>query len=150
MNRIPIIAFLGLFVTGFLGSAEVPGVPQTPKRPVTDVYHGTKVVDPFRWLEDAKNAEVKKWTAAQNLHTRAFLDKLPDLAAIRKRLTKLNSGSSPDYFALQERGGKLFAVKSQPPKNQPFLITLNSPDKPDPERVLVDPNKHQCQGNDRD
>lgn len=148
MKRALIAVLFGLILlfSARSRSAEAPAIPETPKRPVTDEYHGTKVVDPYRWLEDAKSEEVKKWTAAQNRHTRGYLDGLPDLAAIRKKLTQLNSGSSADYFALQKRGGKLFAMKSQPPKNQPFLITLNSPDKPDPEHVIVDPNQINPKG----
>src|SRR5262249_38790658 len=72
---------------------------------------------------------------------RNYLDKQSGLAALRKRLTELNSATSPDYLALIHCGGKLFALKMQPPKNQPFLITLASVDEPKSEQVVVDPNK---------
>ncbi|HVP48367.1 MAG TPA: hypothetical protein VMT32_17355, partial [Bryobacteraceae bacterium] len=40
--------------------------PATPKRPVTDIYHGVRVTDDYRWLEDFSNPEVKAWSDAQN------------------------------------------------------------------------------------
>ncbi|HEY7155421.1 MAG TPA: prolyl oligopeptidase family serine peptidase [Gemmataceae bacterium] len=116
-------------------------MPATPKKPVTDAYHGVKVVDPYRWLENGEDPDVQKWDKEQNKYARNYLDKLPDLAALRKRLTELNSATSADYLALTHRGGKLFALKVQPPKNQPYLITLASADEPKSERVVVDPNK---------
>jgi prolyl oligopeptidase len=146
MLRLTSAAFLVLSLSLPGPSAEVPPLPVTAAKPVTDEYHGTKVVDPYRWLEDAKDAEVRKWIAAQNKHSRAFLDKLPALDPIRKRVKELSGGSSPDYFSLEERGGKLFALKSQPPKNQPFLITLTSADKPDSERIVLDPNQLNPKG----
>jgi prolyl oligopeptidase len=129
-----------------LFAADLPALPATPQKPVTDEYHGTKVTDPYRWLENGAAAEVKKWAEAQNRHTRAFLEELPGRAAIQKRLQDLNGASSADYLALQERGGKLFALKAQPPKNQPFLVVMPSADKPESEQVLVDPNRLNPKG----
>ncbi|MEI9897353.1 MAG: hypothetical protein WDN28_26720 [Chthoniobacter sp.] len=43
--------------------------PPTEKKPVTDEYHGVKVVDDYRWLEDAGTPAVKAWTDAQNRRT---------------------------------------------------------------------------------
>src|SRR5690349_4767304 len=57
----------------------------------TDDYHGTKVPDPFRWLEDdaRKSAEVKDWVEAENAVTFAYLKAIPEREAIKKRLTAL-------------------------------------------------------------
>jgi prolyl oligopeptidase len=112
----------------------------SPKKPVTDVYHGVKVTDPYRWLDKADDPDVKKWVAAQNKHSRAALDRFGEMKALRKRVAELIADASPDHVDLQFRGGKLFALKSQPPKNQPFLVVLNSPDDPKSAQVLVDPN----------
>ena len=62
--------------------------PQTAKKPVSNEYHGTTVEDPYQWLENDKDPEVKKWSDAQSQRTRAYLDKLPDRAAIEKQLTE--------------------------------------------------------------
>ncbi len=49
-----------------LFAADVVAPPATPKRPVTDEYHGVTVVDDYRWLENAADPAVKKWTTEQN------------------------------------------------------------------------------------
>jgi prolyl oligopeptidase len=66
------------------------GPPPTDKRPVTDDYHGTKVTDDYRWLENWNDAVVKTWSDAQNAYARSVLDKLPGVPAIRKRVTALS------------------------------------------------------------
>jgi prolyl oligopeptidase len=127
---------------GVLAVAPLQGQtpPVTPKKPVTDIYHGVEVIDPYRWLENGNDPAVRKWDREQNEHARKYLDQLPTREALRKRLTELNGATWPDYLALTYRGGKLFALKMQPPKNQPFLITLTSADDPKSEHVVVDPN----------
>ncbi|MBI3410629.1 MAG: S9 family peptidase [Planctomycetes bacterium] len=124
----------------FVQAGDVPSPPTTPKKPVTDEYHNEKVVDDYRWLDKADDPAVKKWTEAQNRHTRTALDQFPQMKALRGRVQALIASPSSDYFGLQFRGGKLFAIKAEPPKNQPFLITLKSPDEPKSARVVVDPN----------
>ena len=133
---------------GVLGAAFVHAAqpPATPKRPVTDVYHGVKVVDDYRWLEDFNDPAVRKWADAQTAYTRSYLDALPGRAALYEQLKRLLSDPSPGYYGLAYRGDVLFAMKSQPPKEQPFLITLESPDKPASERVVVDPNRLDARG----
>src|SRR5262249_40214055 len=129
-----------------LRSADLPAPPATPKKPVTDVYHGVKVVDDSRWLEDAKDPAVRRWIDEQNEHTRAYFDRLPDLEKIRRRVRELVAGASADYSSMRYRKGMFFALKSQPPKNQPFLVTLRSVDEPLGENVVLDPNKPDEKG----
>jgi prolyl oligopeptidase len=120
-------------------AAKVPPPPPTPKRPVTDTYGSVQVQDSFQWLEAAGDPEVKRWSAAQNARTRSVLDRLPGRAAIRKRVTQLLGWQSPGYYLLEARGGQLFAMKSQPPRQQPLLVVLASADAVKGERVLLDP-----------
>jgi prolyl oligopeptidase len=130
-----------LFGISLLCMADTPvAPPATPRQPVTEDFHGTQVIDPYRWLENAKDPAVQKWTEEQFRYARAMLDQNPDLPAIRQRVKELMTYQSPSYGGLIERGGKLFAIKSQPPKNQAFLITLESVDRPDSARVVLDPN----------
>jgi len=62
--------------------------PRARKVDVVDVYHGTRVADPYRWLEDADHPDTVRWVEAQNRLTRSLLDG-PEREAIRKRLTEL-------------------------------------------------------------
>ncbi len=121
-------------------AAELPPLPPTPKRPVTDTYNSVKVVDDYRWLEPAAEPEVKQWSDAQNARARAWLDRLPQRPGIAERLSQLYSEQTARFSSLQVRGGVLFALKSQPPKAQSFLVTLASADDPASARVVVDPN----------
>jgi prolyl oligopeptidase len=149
MARIaPSLAALILVATSMTAgrTAEPASPPPSAKKPVTDVYHGVQVSDDYRWLENWDDPAVRKWSAAQNRHARAWLDALPNRTAIGKRVKGLNSDASPDYFGLRYRGGQLFALKFQPPKDQPFLITLRSADEPDSAQVIVDPTRLNPKG----
>jgi prolyl oligopeptidase len=120
--------------------ADLPSLPETPKKPVTDTYHNVPVVDDYRWLEKADDPAVKTWTEAQNKTSRAFLDQCPALEPLRKRLKELLTDPSPSYGDLQVRGDLIFAMKRQPPSEQPFLISLKSVDRTDDAKILLDPN----------
>jgi len=113
--------------------------PPTPKRPVSDTYHGVTITEDYRWLENGEDPEVKQWSDAQNQRTRAYLDKLPARAAIEDYLGGLMIGTSGRYSDLQYRSGRLFARKLQSPKQQPILVVLDSPDDPASEHVVFDP-----------
>ncbi len=115
-------------------------LPQTPKKPVTDDYQGVQVVDEYRWLEPSADAEVRKWSDQQNTRTRTYLDGLANRSAIVDRLRQLNGSSSVRFSSLISRAGLLFALKTQPPKPQPYLVSLTSPDDPASARTIVDPN----------
>ncbi|MDR3405175.1 MAG: prolyl oligopeptidase family serine peptidase [Chthoniobacter sp.] len=120
--------------------------PPTEKKPVTDEYHGVKVVDDYRWLEDAGMPAVKAWTEAQNRHTRAYLDALPDRAGIQAQLTAWAQKDSPSYGWLASRPGRIFALKSQPPKQQRLLVMLTSANDAASEKVVIDPNELEPKG----
>jgi prolyl oligopeptidase len=129
-----------------LVSAAFGAVPATAIKPVTDTYHGVTVTDPYRWLEDWNDPAVKAWSEAQNVAARAVLDGLPHVAEIRERVTEILSAQSIAYGDLHFAGGQLFAIKRQPPKQQPFLVVMASPLEPAAARVLVDPNTLNAQG----
>src|SRR5438067_593344 len=93
--------------------------PETRKIPVADSYHGVTVEDDYRWLEDWNDPQVKKWSAAQNDYARAVLDRLPHVAAIRKRVTEIMTAKTVSYSSLEYRQGKLFAIQREPPRQQP-------------------------------
>jgi prolyl oligopeptidase len=115
--------------------------PPTPEQPVTDHYHGIPVTDPYRWLEESSSTRVQDWTAAQNQLTRQVLDAVPQRQEFYTRLKELYEMASPEYYGLQFRPGRLFAIKRQPPLQQPMLVILDSPDELASEKVLIDPNQ---------
>ncbi|MFO0619406.1 MAG: prolyl oligopeptidase family serine peptidase [Polyangiaceae bacterium] len=122
-------------------AADYPnGAPIAAKKPVSDTYHGVTVTDEYRWMEDGDAADVKAWSDKENAFARKFLDARPGREKIKAELKKLMGSESPDWPRLDWAGGKLFALKSQPPKQQPFITVLASTDKLDTEKVVVDPN----------
>jgi len=120
--------------------------PETAKIPVTDEYHGVRVADDYRWLEESGAPAVNEWSACQTRTARAYLDKLPERAAIEARLTELYAKDTPSYGALISRPGRLFALKFQPPKQQRLLVTLASADDLASEKVVLDPNEIEPKG----
>jgi len=114
--------------------------PATAQKNVSDTYHGVAVVDPYRWLEDSSAAEVKAWSDAQSGWTRKHLDALAGRKELRARFTELLGSASADHFALKSIGKKLFAIEDRPPKQQPFLVVLDSADSKESEKVVLDPN----------
>ena len=126
---------------GLCASTMFAMPPATQKQPVVDTYHGTQVVDDYRWLEDWKDPEVQRWSEAQNAHAREYLDRLPNVAAIRARVTEIMMAESVSYSAIAYRPGMLFTLQRQPPKQQAFLVVMPSADVPQDARVLVDPNQ---------
>jgi prolyl oligopeptidase len=128
-------------VLSFLAGAPGPGVPPTPRRPVTDTYHGVTVTDDYRWLENGAAAEVKAWSEAQNAAARAYLDALPGRQILRERIAAIYNHESPTYSDVREQGQRFFASKRQPPAQQPMLVALSSLDDTSSERVVYDPNE---------
>jgi len=135
-----------LCALSFSNASAAESESKTVKKPVTDEYQGVKVEDPYQWLEEDDSAEVKAWSEAQNARTRAYLDKLPDRAAVEKTLTEWYAKTSPTYFSLVSRPGVLFALKFQPPKQQPMLVTLASANDLKSEKMVIDPNAMDAKG----
>ena len=134
-----LLAALAMPAVNALAAAPA-GPPVADRRPIETRYFGTTVRDDYQWLEDWSDTAVKSWVETQNAYTRGVLDQIPSRTAIRDRVAELSRSISPDYSALAYRGGTLFALKDQPPKNQPMLVALPSVDDLSRERVLVDPN----------
>jgi prolyl oligopeptidase len=125
---------------------SIPQPPATPRRPVTEEYQGVKVTDDYRWLENWGDPEVKQWSTAQNARSREYLDHLPARPAIQQMLKQALSASSAAHYDLQFRGGTLFAMKYQPPQQQPMLVALPSADDPAGAKVVFNPNASSAKG----
>jgi len=130
---------IGCFL-GVLSNSGLADPPLTRAIPEPQEYHGTKVTDAYRWLENGDDPEVRKWVDAQTAHARGVLDALPGSDKIRTRVTEILTERTRSHTGLIYRPGKLFAIKRQPPLAQPFLVVMPSPNESDAARVLVDPN----------
>jgi prolyl oligopeptidase len=128
-----------VILASLLAAANLSPPPAAPRRPVTDVYHGVSVEDPYRWLENGRDPEVQAWSRAQDARTRAFLSSLPGAEPIRARVRELVLATQAQYQLSRPRGGTYFAQKFQPPRQQPFVVALASPDDLASERTVLDP-----------
>ncbi|MES2598060.1 MAG: prolyl oligopeptidase family serine peptidase [Verrucomicrobiota bacterium] len=109
---------------------------------VSDEYFGTKVADPYRWLEDDNSEETKAWVKAQNEVTFGFLKAIPKRDEIRDRLQKAwNYERTGIPF---EEGGKWFLTRNSGLQNQGVLYVTDSLDQE--ARELLDPNKLSKEG----
>ncbi len=107
-----------------------------------DDYHGTKVSDPYRWLEDADSPDTHSWVEAENKLTFSYLDKIPYRSAIRDRLTKL--WNYERFTAPQQQGGRYFYEHNNGLQNQNVLLVAESLNA-EP-RMLLDPNTLSSDG----
>jgi len=112
--------------------------PATRRVDHTDAYHGVKLADPYRWLEDdvRQSKEVADWVAAENRITFRYLESIPERETIRRRLTEL--WDFPKYTPPFNEGGRYFYFKNDGLQNQAVLYVADSPEQTG--RVLVDPN----------
>lgn len=120
--------------------------PATQQQTVSDTYHGTVITEDYRWLEDASADPVQQWTRQQNQYARRHLDALPAAESLRDQVTQIMSATSPSYSGVVQRGGLYFALKRQPPKQQPFIVVMKSLADANEERVLADPNQLDTAG----
>jgi len=137
-------AALALLLPILSMTAQESPLPYPPTRQDAQVddYHGTKVADPYRWLEDDQSAETRTWVEAQNKVTFGFLEKIPGRAAIKERLTKL--WNYERFGVPQHEGGRYFFTYNSGLQNQRVLLVADSLDA-EP-RVLLDPNTLSADG----
>jgi prolyl oligopeptidase len=110
-----------------------------------DDYFGTKVADPYRWLENDRAPEVERWVEAQNKVTFAYLDKIPFRSKVKERLTALFN--YPKYSAPAHRGDYFFYTKNDGLQNQSVWYRQKGLDGA--AEVLLDPNKLSADGTTR-
>jgi prolyl oligopeptidase len=148
MRHVTLVASL-LAMLGSTASAQTcpPGAgamtyPVTAKGTQQDIYHGTSIADPYRWLEDANSAETKTWVDAQNKVTQAFLGQIPERETIKQRLTKL--WNYERFSVPYKESGRYFYSRNDGLQNQAVLYTMKS--LADTPRMLLDPNTLAADG----
>ena len=107
-----------------------------------DDYHGMRVADPYRWLEDTDAPETRAWIEAQNRLTEQYIAAIPQRAAIHRRLTEL--WNFPRWSSPTRRGARYFYFRNTGLQNQSVMYVAASPRGQ--ARVLLDPNTLRADG----
>jgi prolyl oligopeptidase len=141
MPAIKLVPFPALLMTTTLAAQSIT-YPATRKGDVVDDYYGTKVADPYRWLEDVDSPDTRAWVEAENRVTFAYLEQIPERERIRRRLTEL--WDYRKYGAPFKKGGRYFFFKNSGLQNQAVLFSQTSLTA-QPE-VLLDPNTLSSDG----
>ncbi|MBS4034015.1 MAG: S9 family peptidase [Ignavibacterium sp.] len=134
MLKTILITAVLLFQTGLLAQFQYP---ETKKVDVVDDYHGTKVADPYRWLEDDHSEETKAWVTEQNKVTFGYLESIPFRDKIKERFTQIFN--YPKYGAPFKAGDKYYFFKNDGLQNQSVMYVKN--DINAEAKVFFDPNK---------
>src|SRR3954451_18008410 len=141
MKKAAILVWAGLASTPFIVAAEAQtpapfSYPQPPKTDQADDYHGTKVADPYRGLENLDSDSTKKWIEAENKITFDYLAGVPERPRINQRLTAL--WNYEKYSVPFHEGGQYFFSKNTGLQNQSVLYVAGAlPGEP---RAVIDPN----------
>lgn len=140
---------LRLFVAAFAAVIAIhPAVaqplsyPETRKSDQVDVYHGTRVADPYRWLEDDNSAETAAWVQAQNAVTKKYLAGMTQRAAVKKLYTSLYNFEK--FGVPTQEGGRWFWTRNSGLQQQAVLYMARS--LTEAPSIALDPNLLSADG----
>ena len=140
------LCFVFLVLVGeSLAAGPAAGTLVYPKAKTVDQvddYHGVKVADPYRWLEDTDSADTHAWVEKENKLTFGYLDQIPYRRAIRERMTRL--WNYERFTVPQQQSGRYFYQHNNGLQNQNVLLVADSLTA-EP-RVLLDPNTLSSDG----
>jgi len=131
-----------LFLSFLLGSIQaqiIISYPKAKKVDQVDDYYGTKIQDPYRWMENDTTKEVADWVKSENSVTQSYLEKIPYRGLIKDRLTKL--WNYERYGVIMHHNSNYFFFKNNGLQNQSVLYVTKDPNNLSKAEVFLDPNK---------
>jgi len=144
LRKVSALALLPFAVVLSAHAQTLPGrlsYPATTRGAQVDDYHGTKIADPYRWLEDTDSPATKAWVEAQNRLTFGYLGAIPEREGIRTRLTQV--WNYPKFGVPTKSGDRLFFYENSGLLNQSILYVREGDRAA---RVLIDPNALSSDG----
>ncbi|WP_071145431.1 prolyl oligopeptidase family serine peptidase [Bacteroides ihuae] len=137
------LLLIGIMATAIsCAQQKVLTYPSTPKVDTVDTYFGTKVADPYRWLENDTSAATAAWVKAENKITNSYLEQIPFRKGLLKRLTEL--ANYEKIGAPFKKHGKYYFYKNNGLQNQSVLYVQDS--LKGEARVFLDPNQLSTDG----
>ena len=131
-----LLVALGAHADSSTERSSSPAYPATRRVDHVDAYHGQRVPDPYRWLEDEAAPETRRWIEAQNGLAQPFLEAIPAREKIKARMTQL--WNYERYDIPVRRGGRYFYLRNDGLQNQSVLYVADTLEGTP--RVLLDPN----------
>ena len=129
-------------IAAMTATAQQLSYPKAAKDGTVDEYFGTKVSDPYRWLENDTSAETAAWVEAENKVTADYLSRIPFRDKVLKRLTELSNYEK--IGAPRKRHGKWYFYKNDGLQNQ--YVMYQADQLGSEPRVFLDPNKLSADG----
>ncbi len=143
MSKMQIVLLVALSQF-FLATAKAQDDPPVaPVREVTDTYFGTKIIDPYRWMENLKDPEVVSWMKAQNTYTRTLLDRISGRQELLARIRELDNAGVV-VTSVRRVGEQYFYYKTAPGDESRKLYVRDGLEGT--ERLLIDPDKLSSPG----
>src|SRR5258707_2056828 len=118
-------------------SQLMPSPPRSTVDPVTEIFHGVSVTDPYRWLEDQDSPRTRAWIEEQTRYARSYLDNIPGRERIRERIREFLAVET--YDSLQIVDGRYFFRKRLTDQEQPCIYMREGADGED--ELLIDPGE---------
>ena len=125
-----------------LATAQGIQYPKAEKDGTVDEYFGTRVADPYRWLENDTSAQTKAWVEAENRVTADYLSRIPFRQKLLKRLTQLSNYDVSG--APYKRNGKWYVSRREGLQNQNIIYQMDEADGE--QHVFLDPNTLSTDG----
>jgi prolyl oligopeptidase len=143
MRYISVFTAIILFTQAAMAQNRRPPMVYTPTQKGTQVdeFFGTKVADPYRWLEDDRSKETEQWVKQQNSLTGSFFMPIRGTGEARRRLTQL--WNYEKFTAPFKEGGYTYFYKNDGIQNQ--YVLYRQKDGMEPE-VFLDPNRFSSDG----
>jgi prolyl oligopeptidase len=132
---------LAAFITALFSASpavlgQISEPPTAPVREMTDNYFGTKITDPYRWMEEPKSKELGEWMKAQNDYTRSYLDPLPIREKFLRQLEEQRN-SIVSITGVKRVGNLYFYFKLAPGDNDRKIFVREGFNGE--EKLLADP-----------
>ena len=140
LTRVAVVCLLAAVATQQMITSTK--YPPARKSEQVDDYHGVKVADPYRWLEELDSAETKAWVEAQNKMSFDFLAAIPARNSLKDRITRL--WNYEKYGVPFREGDRYFYFRNSGLQNQSVLYTVTGLDAPP--KMILDPNTMSADG----
>jgi prolyl oligopeptidase len=140
LTRFAVVCLLAAVATQQMITSK--NYPPTRKADQVDDYHGVKVADPYRWLEELDSEETKAWVEAENKLTFDYLAAIPARNTLKDRITKL--WNYEKYGVPFREGNRYFYFRNSGLQNQSVLYTVTGLEAPP--KMILDPNTMSADG----